>query len=753
MANLFSGAPKVIPEFTGLQVNTSVQVLPIPIIYGTPRTSVNLLYYNGFQVKQVSQGGGKGILSGGKGAQETEYFATIILGISEGPVGGPLLIYEDQEVWTPATFPSNGAYYFNGTATQAPWSFVSSTWPTDARPYKNTAYYAFSNAQLDSSATVPQINLLINGFFATTCPLYNTTLNITSGQYDQNGKPLSFIGPINVGDMDADPAQCIFDFLTNATYGATFPTAFVDQSTLFTTTNGYNPAIGDQALSTFCQAVGLGWSVALNNAESANSILERWCKNLNVAIVWNGALLRFLPYWDTYVGTNPGWDSTNGIAQKYFNPFTVPITTITMDHVLQSSDKAEDPIKFSRKDPLEVYNSVRVDFSDRNNFFNNVALEVKDEAHIERFGPRIDNIGLASEFTLSGYAAMAAQMQLQRNISVTSTYTWKMSPLWAWLDPMEIYLIPDPVNYANTILVRIISVEDDEDETITVVAENLPLGSQSPTLIPPATSTPPNQGATNGAPASIYPPVLFAPTSALLSAQGFTAPQAIFGCSAGFGGTLDGNWGGVNVFASLDGVNYSQVATQNGPSTIGYTTATLGAYSSANPDTTHTLYVNLAESNGTLASVSSALAASAYSLCVIQDASGFELLSYTTATLVSSSTYALTGLYRGLYGTTARQFGAGSEFMLISSAANFEEYSLSSAYVGQTIYVKAQSFNVFRSALQDLSTCQVYTYMATSPTPAAPSVPPMQAANYRRGKEAKIRGSNLVNIKKSRWPR
>ena len=65
MANLFSGAPKVIPEFTGLQVNTSVQVLPIPIIYGTPRTSVNLLYYNGFQVKQVSQGGGKGILSGG----------------------------------------------------------------------------------------------------------------------------------------------------------------------------------------------------------------------------------------------------------------------------------------------------------------------------------------------------------------------------------------------------------------------------------------------------------------------------------------------------------------------------------------------------------------------------------------------------------------------------------------------------------------------------------------------------------------
>src|SRR5579859_4339073 len=160
MRNLFGSTPKVIPEFTGLQVNTSVQVLPIPIAYGSPRMSINLIYFNGFQSKLVKQsGGGKGILGGGKGgANQVEYFATIIMALGEGLIPEIKIIYQDQEVWTPDTFPTNGAFYFGGDGVSPPWSFVEANWPQDARTYKDTAYYGFSNAQLDSSATVPQIN-------------------------------------------------------------------------------------------------------------------------------------------------------------------------------------------------------------------------------------------------------------------------------------------------------------------------------------------------------------------------------------------------------------------------------------------------------------------------------------------------------------------------------------------------------------------------------------------------------------------
>src|SRR5882762_2002902 len=97
MSFLFGSTPKVIPEFTGLQVNTAVQVLPVPIIYGAARVPINLIYYNGFNVQNVQASGGKGVLTGGKGGGTiVEYFATIILAIGEGIIPGVYIIYQDQ---------------------------------------------------------------------------------------------------------------------------------------------------------------------------------------------------------------------------------------------------------------------------------------------------------------------------------------------------------------------------------------------------------------------------------------------------------------------------------------------------------------------------------------------------------------------------------------------------------------------------------------------------------------------------------
>lgn len=736
MSNLFGSQPKVIPEFTGLQVNTSVQVLPIPIIYGTPKVPINMIYYNGFQTKLVSAGGGKGILSGGKGAKQVQYFASIILSIGEGITGDIKLIYQDQNVWTLSTYPTNGTFYFGGTETQLPWPYVEANWPIDARSYKFTAYLAFSNAQLDASATVPQINLLLNGKFWGTSPLNDSTITISTGQYDKSGNPISFMGTVHLGAADADPAEVIYDFLTNGTYGSTFPNNFVDTSTLFSSPNAYLPDVGDGALSTFCQAAGLAWSVVINNVESANSIIDRWCKNLNVAPVWNGALLRFVPYWDRFIGDNPGWVDI-GIPKKYFSPNVTPIVTITLDQILQSESQDEDPITFSIKDPMEIYNTVRVDFKDRNNFFNDVPAEAKDEVHIELFGPRVDNIGLANEFNLSTYANLAATMQLRRNIGVLRSFTWRMSPLWGWLEPMNIVNIPNPADYTQFISVRIVSAEDDQDENVTIVAEEFPLGAQSPTTIPLAQTTPPNQGAINVPCSNAYPPIMFTPPTDMLAATGFSVPQWIFGDSGGNGlgyeGVLDPNWGGVNVWVSLNAVDYQEIGTLTGPSTIGASTLALAGYGGINPDNTDTLTVNLSECDGALASVTSDAAAAGHSICLLQDASGFEIIAYTTATLVGDFTYALTGLYRGMYGTTSRFFGAGSKFLYVGSTANNFEIALPPGYIGQTFWVKPQSFNSLRNYVQDLNLTTAYQSVVGGVTPLPPAPPPMlQPATYRR---------------------
>lgn len=736
MAGIFGSQPKVIPEFTGLQVNTSVQVLPIPIIYGSPRIPINLIYYNGFNVQQVKTGG-KGILSGGKGQGQTEYFATIILAVGEGPIANVKIIYQDQNVWTPTTYPTNGAAFFNGDPSQAPWSYVVANWPDDARGYNWTSYYAFPNAQLSSSATVPQINLVLEGFFTGSSPLNNSNITITTGQYDSSGNPISFMGTIPLGNADADPAQVIYDFMTNPIHGATFPKKFVNDAYLFTTADGYDPAVGDGALSTYCQAIGLAWSVVVNNAESANSAIDRWCKNLGVAPVWDGATLKFIPYWDRYESANYGWDSTNGIPKKYFSPFTISIVTVPLDQILQSDSQDKDPITFTRKDPMEVYNTIRVNFKDRNNFFNDSPVEAKDEAHIDLYGPRTDNIGLASEFSLSIYAFLSATIQLRRNISIMRTFTWKMGPLWGWLDPMDVINIPDPSDYSKNVSVRIISVEDDEEEVVTFVAEEFPVGAQSPTTVPAPPTTPPNQGALNVPCSPAYPPLVFTPPTAMLTATGFSSPQWIFGDSGGNGpgyaGILDPNWGGVNVWVSLDNVNYQQIGVLTRPSTIGATTQALPGYGGINPDTTDTLYVNLNECDGALASVDASAAAAGHSICVIQDLAGFEILAYETATLVGPHTYALTNLYRGLYGTTSRLFSTGSRFLYVGSTANIFETALPPGYIGKNAWVKPQAFNSLGNYVQDLASVIAYPFVVGDPNaPPTPILPPMPTAAYRR---------------------
>ena len=247
------------------------------------------------------------------------------------------------------------------------------------------------------------------------------------------------------------------------------------------------------------------------------------------------------------------------------------------------------------------------------------------------------------------------------------------------------------------------------------------------------TTTPPDQMATNSPPSPIYPPIMFVPPTNMLTATGFAAPQFIFGCSAGPGEFLDPLWGGANIFVSHDGNAYQQIGTLNKPSIIGTLTTPLPGFSGSGVDNTNTIFVNLSESSGALASVSSNLAASGYSLCIVQDGSGFELLSYTTATLTGGDVYSLTGLYRGLYGTTSRYFGTGSNFMFIGHGANVFETPLLPNFYNITVYIKAQSFNVFNSATEDLSTCVAYPFYVTTPTPVPPLAPKaMQPATYRR---------------------
>ena len=739
-------APKTsVLEYYGTQIQSAVQALPIPIIYGAPRIPGNLIYANGFNAVKQSNGtkGGKGLFTGGKGTPSYLYYATLVIALGEGPITGIIVIYQDANVWfnlsnideinpseqtnksgQPNYIPTN-ATLFAGLPNQAPWDYVVSSWPGDARGYKDTCYVGLPNMQLDATATPPQLNWVPRGIFSGTSPLSPATY---TGAYTNNYG--EFFGSFYAGYVNADPALCIQDFLTNPVYGAGFPAALLDPGILSNTAVCFNPAIGDAALQTYCQAIGFAWSEVINNAESASSILDRWTKNMAVAIVWTGSTLKFIPYWDEPNFNNPGWGSDNplGIGIKYYNPAALiqPIVAFTDDHFLQAQNPQEEPVTLDRTDPVDVYNYVRVSYRDRTNQFNENIAQDSDEAAIELYGPRIDNAQVAHEYDFGGPAQASATVQLRRNMSVRRRVTFRLAPEWAFFDPMDVVTVTSGplTNFA----VRIISLEEDDQGALTVIAEEFPAGAASPSIFAAPATLPPFPGQTNIPTHPINPPAIFEPPAALLAAEGQSTQTIVVGASSSNEGVADPNWGGCLIYGSADNETYTQLGKVTQPARQGVLAADLAAYGGTNPDSTDTLVVSLVESGGQLASTTPALAAQSVTLCAIIDSSGcLELLAFTTASLIGPNLYNLTGLYRGLYGTPAGAHLTGAQFLRVDSACT--EATLPPQLIGQTLYLKMPSFNIYNGGEQDLSdpSVAVYTYVpngsgfdpATNPIAAA----------------------------------
>ena len=727
------------PDFTGLQIQTSTAILPIPIVWGQAAIGGNVIWYQNFQSR--SQGGGKGGLLGGGGSQE-DYAADVIIAISEGPIGGVRTVWKDQSAYTLAGL---GLTAFNGTTPQSVWGYLTSAYPTQALAYQGTAYVAAASYDLGGSASIGNHLFEVLGLYQGTA----------------------------VNQIDADPAQVIYDFLTNPQYGAGFSAASIDATTLF-------GAGGDASLQTYCKAVGLGISPALVNAEQASSILTRWLQIVNCGAVWSQGLLRFIPYGDqaiaagnvllkltatvpqqvagsagsatnppmvtvcpaanfvadggvvyansgialSHTSTNPPTSAgtyaispdgtyvfspadtwqivaisyTNSVAAAYA-PNLTPVYALTdLDFV--DDHGAKDPVQVSRVDPFSLPNIVRLDVASRNNRYASLPVEARDQAQIELYGPRVATTITAHEICDDvTIAPIVAQTILQRQLYVRTHFTFKLSWEYCLLDPMDIVELTDSNLGLSAYPARITSIEEDDNGLLTITAEELTVGVSTPAANP-RTGTGgflPNRGATA---AAVNAPLIYEPPPELTG----NVAQVWVGASGGSNGVADPNWGGAYVYLSLDNVSFSQIATITKPLRQGVLTAPLAA--AGGWDTTDTLAVNLAQSGGALTGTSATSAEQGATLALVDN----ELLAYESATLTASNAYNLTGLERGMYGTTGAAHASGATFNRLDDAV--VKYDLPSQYVGKTLYFKFQSFNVFSAGAQAVSSAAVYTYTA-----------------------------------------
>jgi hypothetical protein len=742
----FNAQKAVAPNYTALQLNTSTSILPVRIVWGTAKVGINILWYANLNL-QESGGSGKGFLSGSSGTSYS-YHADMILGLCEGPIAGVGWIWQNNAQYTLA---EAGWTLFDGTLPQATWDYLSDNYPTQAISYQATAYFGIVNAFLGSDATLGNTTVEVKGIFSGTA----------------------------VNGIDADPAQVIYDFLTNPTYGVGFDPASINASTLF-------GSGGDASLQTYCKAQGLGISPVLETAEQGSSILTRWLQLLNCAAVWSGGELKFIPYGDqtigsgdvtttvqvtvpspvpaptpptpfptvqvaspsafvsdggvtyaftgealTHTGADPTGVGTYGIGSAgtyvfyatgagndigqvvditftYANPSTyvpdlTPVYSLSdLDFVDEKGNK--DPVQVSRVDPFSLATIQRVECLSRDNQYAGVPIEARDQSQIELYGPRVGSTIQAHEICDEVVIApIVVQTILQRQLYVRAHFTFKLSWEYGLLDPMDIVEISDANLGLTNYPVRITTIEEDDKGLLTIAAEELTVGISTPAYYASSglSSNQPNQAV------GVYPvnasPLIYEPPTA---ASGGT-PVVWIGASGGSGGGADPNWGGAHVWLSIEDVTYQQVATLTQPIVQGVLTASLAAASGW--DTTDTCAVNLTESAGDLDGTSMAYAQQGGTLSLVDG----ELFAYQNATLTSAYEYNLTDLARGLYGTTGASHASGAAFYRIVVGQTVAAYDLPANYVGVTLYVKFQSFNIFGAGVEDLSSCAAYTFTPT----------------------------------------
>lgn len=556
MSGLLFGGGSQPPEPTRygtLQIQSSTQGLPIPILYGRVKVAANLLWYGNFKaIRHENVVGGKG--GGSTTTISYTYTTGIIFGLGEGELNLGEKVWKNQGITSCADL---GLVMYQGTTGQPPWGFTATEYPDAAISYSQIAYLCHSAFDLGTSNYTPQLWFEVFGHLR---------------------------GTAAVGVDDASPATVIWDFCTSPQYGANF--AMLDLASLFNNPNSY---------ANYCGANGIGFSDALTRARPAREWIADWLDVTNTAAVWSGDVLKFIPFGDKEL-------VQNGVTYTPENTIRYHLT----DADFMAEGSAE-PIEISRRDPYDCYNHIRLQVVDKDNNFNAALVESKDQASIEDLGLRSSDLRTAPFISSPAAGMRCVELMKNRMLYVRNTFQFNLSWEYVLLEPMDIVTLTQADLGLAQYPVRIMQIVENDDGTLQVTAEEFMQGSQwapeYPTQINSAYT-----GDSYVAPGMSDTPFIFEPNFTLLNGS---APQVWF-LSSGNKAT----WGGANVWISLDGSNYQTVGRIPMGCKYGTTSTALPAFTGANPENANSLRVSLREGEQ-LTSVSSADAQAGRTLCYV----------------------------------------------------------------------------------------------------------------------------------------
>ena len=371
-----------------------------------------------------------------------------------------------------------------------------------------------------------------------------------------------------------------------------------------------------------------------------------------------------------------------------FEPNTMIQYDLTDDDFIAGA--GEDPVKVTRKRQADAYNQVQIECLDRAHDYNVYVAEAKDQWNIDKYGLRPMQMQTMHMICDPAVARRVAQNLLQRALYIRSEYEFTLAWKYARLEPMDLVSLTDAGLGMNRTPVRITSVEEDETGNLRFLAEDFLGGS----ITGGNYSTEAGSGYivdNNVSPGNAVAPVIFQPPIEMTG-----TPEIWLGASGG------ANWGGAQVWASLDDTSYTYMGTAPSPARFGTLTANMSA--GADPDLTGVLAVDLTPSLGELTSVTTQQADALATLSYVDG----EILAYANANLTSTNHYAISYLRRGQYGTNKQAHLTGTTFMRLDDS--IAKVKVATSWAGSSVYVKLLSFNKTGGAIQSLATVNPHTF-------------------------------------------
>lgn len=737
MSGLFKKRTTTTDELAGIQLQTSAYGGALPLCYGTTRVSANMIDYDDFTTYSHSQSQGKG----GSSSTSYTYSCGAILALCEGPISFVNRVWSNQSVNTPAYYDLT---IFNGTRPQTPWSVWASNHSGKATGYSGIALACNDDFDLGDQGTMTSWSFETTALLATEA---DNSSHITLGTgdgttknfelADPNGNTISdsttppmsgysgyqvFLNNVVQGSgfsvgligysyyisfttapafgavvawspsvivNDAKPSAVVVDFLTDSTHGAGWQTSWIaDLQT------------GAGSFQTYCTAAGFAISPCWDTQQDAQTCLKDLLSATNSEAVWaagqNRCQLSIIPYGDTPL-------TANGVT---FTPLTSPLYNLTYDDFLGVVDQngkltGDDPVSLTRTAIAEVYNTWPVEFWDRQNAYNVSTVQDPEPVNVAQYGQKVASGTTLHMITRRAHALAISRILAQRSVYLRNQYTFKVSWKYMLLEPMDLVSITDAKLGIQNLIVRIISVDfpekKSEDEGLTIVAESWPFGTGTSTVYQSQTVAAPTN-VTSIDPGGVINPVIFDVPVQYSESGG---PEVIIAAAGG------AQWGGANVWGSLDGSTYALIGTITAPCRYGVTNTAWGTSGTGGVDLTHSM--------GSLASASTTSANDLQTLCWVgqgTSGSGGELVGFSTATLTGSYTYTLTLPVRGSYATTMETHASGSNFVRVDG--NVLRYQIPVSQIGQPLYLKFTSFNLWGGGTELLGNVSAFNYVPTS---------------------------------------